>query len=95
VLGKRGAAEARSNVARLQRAGRDLPNDAPSDLVAAMLSDANTGLALAIVLVMTIKPGLAGSLAVLAIGVGLGAYQGRKHARGANAPAERSKAQAA
>jgi len=83
VVGARGAAEARGNVQRLQKAGRDLPNDAAPDRIMALLSEANTGLALAIVLVMTLKPGLGASVAVLAIGVTVGAYRalGRGHRR--------------
>ena len=75
VVGRRGAAEARASIERLTQAGRDLPNDVPPDRVMALLAEANTGLALAIVLVMTMKPGLAASLAVLAIGAALGAYR--------------------
>jgi hypothetical protein len=83
IMGRRGALEARTNISRLQQAGRDLPNDATPDRVAALLAEANTGLALAIVLVMTLKPGLAASLVVLAIGATGGAYRavGRGHAR--------------
>ncbi|HVA58826.1 MAG: hypothetical protein WBQ26_01855 [Gemmatimonadaceae bacterium] len=85
VVGRRGAAEARATVGRLQSAGRELPNDGARDLIMALLSGANTGLALAIVLVMTIKPGLAASLAVLGTGVAMGAYlgRGRVHAKAA------------
>lgn len=86
VLGKRGAGAARATVARLQQAGRELPNDGAPDRLASTLSDGNTGLALAIVLAMTIKLGLAGSLAILAIGWAAGAYLGFSHAR-AKAPA--------
>ena len=78
ILGKRGAAEARANAERLREAGGELPNDAVPDRVARLLSDANTGLALAIVLVMTVKPGLAGSLAVLGVGAAAGAYRARE-----------------
>ena len=86
TIGMREGAGARASVARLQSAGRDLPNDAAPDPVAVVLGEANTGLALALVLVMTIKPGLAGSLAVLAIGAAAGAYRARGHLR-AKAPA--------
>jgi hypothetical protein len=75
VLGRRSALEARENVRRLQLAGRDIPNNATPDRGVALLSEANTGLALAIVLVMTLKPRLAVSLVVLAIGVTAGAYR--------------------
>lgn len=82
VLGKRGAAAAKRNVERLQRAaGRELPNDGAPDRVAAVLGDANTGFALAIVVVMTLKPGLLGSLAILATGAAIGAFRGSRHAR--------------
>ncbi|MBW7933938.1 MAG: hypothetical protein H3C62_10075 [Gemmatimonadaceae bacterium] len=61
------------NVQRLQAATYELPNDEAPDRLAAVLSEANTGLALATAAVMTIKPGLAASLAVLAVGAGIGA----------------------
>ncbi len=73
-IGRRGALQARAIVQRLQRATHDLPNDAAPDRVAAAMSEANTGLALAIAFVMTTKPGLAASLALLALGAGAGAY---------------------
>ena len=79
VIGKRGAAEARANVARLQQAERELPNDTAPDRVAAVLSEANTWLALSIVLIMTLKPALAGSIGVLAAGWAIGAYRGTRH----------------
>lgn len=87
MMGKRGAAEAKRNVERLQRAaGRELPNDGPPDRAGAILGEASTGLALAIVVVMTLKPGLAGSLATLAVGAALGAWIGVRKLR-AKAPA--------
>ncbi|HEY3288268.1 MAG TPA: hypothetical protein VGJ96_14205 [Gemmatimonadaceae bacterium] len=75
VIGVRSAAAARASLQRLARAGHDLPNDAPPDRVAALLSEANTGIALAVVLVMTLKTGLIASLAVLAVGAAAGAYR--------------------
>lgn len=95
TLGRRGAAEARMGVRRLEEAGGDLPNDAPPDALAAVLAEANTGLALAIVLVMTIKPAVAASFVVLAIGAALGAYRGRGHVRARVRLAELSSAEAA
>lgn len=95
VLGKRGAGAARAIVARLQQAGRELPNDGAPDRAAAVLSNANTALALSIVLVMTIKLGLAGSLAILAIGWAAGAYLGFSHTRRKAAVAEVPSAEAA
>lgn len=95
VIGKRGAAEARAIVARLQKAGHDLPNEAAPDRVAAVLSEANTWLALSIVLVMTVKPALAGSAAVLAAGWAVGAYRGRAHGRGRARVMETPNAEAA
>jgi hypothetical protein len=79
VIGKRSAAAARAQVHRLQVAGRDLANDAPPDRVASLLSEANTGIAIAVVVVMTLKPGLVASLAVLAIGAAAGAYLALAH----------------
>lgn len=73
ILGRRAAAAARVNVQRLQAATYELPNDEAPDRFSAVLSEANTGLALATAAVMTIKPGLAASLAVLAVGAGIGA----------------------
>lgn len=72
-LGRRGAIRARANAARLQAAARDLPNDAAPDRLTAALSQANTGLALAIACVMTVKPHLAASLTLLVVGALLGA----------------------
>lgn len=85
VLGTRGAADARASVARLQQAGRDLPNDARPDLLSATLGEANTGLALAIVVVMTIKPALLPSMLVLAAGAGAFAWRGMARVRAATA----------
>ena len=79
VMGVRSAAEARTNAERLRAARGELPNDAPPDRLVAVMSDANTGLALAVVLVMTLKPGLTGALLVLAIGAVAGAYRGLRH----------------
>ncbi|MHB1311385.1 MAG: hypothetical protein ACYC3L_05135 [Gemmatimonadaceae bacterium] len=95
TVGGRGAAEARANVQRLQQAGRDLPNDAAPDRVMALLSDANTGLALAIVLVMTLKPGLAASLTVLAVGAAGGAYRAVSRGSARTSPAGTSEIEAA
>lgn len=95
VLGKRGAAEARAGVQRLESAGRDLPNVAAPDPVGALLGEANTGLALAIVLDMTLKPALVASLVVLAVGAAIGAYRGRRHLRAAAPLAGVSEAEAA
>lgn len=92
VLGARGAAEAQRKVARLQAAGRDLANDVTVDRVSAVLGDINTWLAVSIVLVMTVKLALAGSLALMAAGTFLGAMQGLRRAgaaaRGAEAEVE-------
>ncbi|HEY0996712.1 MAG TPA: hypothetical protein VGD77_12030 [Gemmatimonadaceae bacterium] len=97
VLGTRGAADARASVARLQQAGHDLPNDARPDPVAALLGEANTGLALAIVVVMTLKPALLPSLLVLALGAAAFAWRGMARVRAAAgaAPATQGDAQAA
>ena len=82
VLGKRGAAAGRAAGARLQAAaGRELPNDGPPDAVAAVLAEANTFLAIAVVAVMTLKPGLVGALATLAVGWAIGAWIGLSHVR--------------
>ena len=86
VIGKRGAAEAKRNVARLQQAGHDLPNDGAPDRVTTVLADMNTWLAVSIVLAMTVKLALAGSLSLLAIGAAAGAYRGAKRLQ-APAPA--------
>lgn len=95
VLGRRGAGAARALVARLQQAGRDLPNDGAPDRLSTALSDGNTALALAIVLVMTIKLELAGSLAILVIGWAAGAWLGFSRARAKAAAAEIRSAEAA
>ncbi len=95
VVGAREGAGARANVARMQQAGRELPNDFRPDRVAALLGHANTGLALAIVAVMTLKPGVAASFGVLAAGWALGAYQALKHVRAQGPAAEESEAEAA
>ena len=82
VLGKRGAAAGRAGGARLQAAaGRDLPNDAPPDRVTAIIAEANTFLAIAVVAVMTLKPGLVVALATLAVGWAIGAWFGVSHLR--------------
>lgn len=82
VLGARGAAAGRAAGARMQAAaGRELPNDAPPDRVTAILSEANTFLALAVVAVMTLKPGIAGALATLAVGWAIGAWLALSHLR--------------
>lgn len=95
VLGKRGAAAGKAAGARLQAAaGRELPNDAPPDRVATILSEANTFLALAVVAVMTLKPGIAGALATLAVGWAIGAWKGLSHLR-AHAKSEARLQQAA
>ncbi len=78
MIGKRGAAEAKRNVARLQQAGHDLPNNGAPDRVAAVLGDINTWLALSIVLAMTVKPALAGWLTLLAIGSAIGPMRGAR-----------------
>jgi hypothetical protein len=95
VLGKRGAAAAKAMVERLQHAGRDLPNPRTGDRVSAALSNANTGLAIAIVLVMTLKPGLAVSFAILAVGAAIGARLGLSHTRATATAAELGSAEAA
>lgn len=95
VIGARGAAEAKANVARLQTAGHDLPNDAAPDRVAAVLSEANTWLALSIVAVMTVKPALVGSVGVMAAAWAVGAYRGRAHGRARPVLDETSEAEAA
>lgn len=89
VLGVRGAAGGRAAGARLQvAAGRELPNDAPPDRVSTIIAEANTYLALGVVAVMTLKPGLVGALSTIAIGWAIGAWIGvshlRAHARGAS-----------
>lgn len=95
TIGRRGAAQGRANVQRLQSAGHDLPNDGAPDRLAAVLTDANTGLALAIVLVMTLKPGLAGALGTLAFGAASGALIASRQLRARSAPAAMSRAEAA
>ncbi|HEU4990296.1 MAG: hypothetical protein KGL93_13260 [Gemmatimonadota bacterium] len=81
VLGARGGAQAQRNVARMKAAaGRELPNDAAVDRVSAVLSDMNTWLAISIVLVMTVKLALGGSLALMAAGAFLGAMRGMRRA---------------
>jgi hypothetical protein len=80
-LGRRAAAAARANVHRLQTASYELPNDGAPDRLSAVLSEANTGLALAVACVMTIKPGLAASLATLAVGAVAGASIALAHTR--------------
>lgn len=95
VVGAREGAGAKRHVARLTQAESELPNDFRPDRVVVLLGNANTGLALAIVAVMTLKPGVAASFGVLAAGWALGAYQAFRHLR-AKAPAtEESEAEAA
>ncbi len=95
VIGKRGAGEGKRNLARLQQAGHDLPNDGAPDRVAAVLGNMNTWLALSIVLVMTVKPTLAGSLTLLAIGAAIGAMRGARRRRVPEAVSVDVKAEAA
>lgn len=92
VLGTRGAAEGRAAAARLQQAGHDLANDARPELLPALLGEANTGLALAIVVVMTLKPALVGSLAILALGAGAFAARGAARVRAASLASSRAQA---
>ncbi len=82
VTGARGGAEVRRNISRLQAAGQELPNDAFPDRVASVLGETNTGLALAIVLVMTVKLSLPASLVLLAIGAAIGTSVGLAQIRG-------------
>jgi len=95
IMGKRGAAEARRNIQRLQSATHELRNDRSTDRLAAVLSDANTGLALAIALVMTIKPGFAASLGVLAIGAAAGTYRALSGVRAGDSISDTSEFEAA
>jgi cytochrome c-type biogenesis protein CcmH/NrfG len=74
ALGRRGAVQAQASVLRLKSATHELPNDESPDRLAAVLSGANTGLALAIAFVMTTKPGFAPAMGVLAIGAAAGGY---------------------
>jgi hypothetical protein len=87
IIRKRGMADARRAVARLQSSAGDLPNDQPGDLVAMAVGNANAWLAVAIVLVMTLKPGLAASIALLVLGAAAGALRGARHASAAQAAA--------
>lgn len=95
VVGAREDAGARANAARMQQAGRELANDFRPDRVAALLGNASTGLALAIVAVMTLKPGVAASFGVLAAGWALGAGQALVHRRAKGPAVETSEAEAA
>jgi hypothetical protein len=80
-LGRREAVAASESVRRLQDARHELPNDGAPDRLTAVLSEANTGVALAIACVMTIKPGLGASLATLAVGAAAGASLALAHTR--------------
>ncbi|HVZ78776.1 MAG TPA: hypothetical protein VG818_12410 [Gemmatimonadaceae bacterium] len=95
VIGKRSAAAARASIARLQQGGHDLPNDGRVDPVTAILGDANTGFAIAIVVVMTIKPGLAASFGLLALGAAIGAFLARGALRAGVEADEETQAEAA
>ena len=95
VVGAREGRGARANVARMQQAGRELHNDFRPDRVSALLGEANTGLALAIVVAMSLKPGFAASVALLAAGWALGAYRALKHFRAGASAAKKPEAEAA
>jgi hypothetical protein len=84
VIGARTRAAVGRSMQRLAEAGSDPRNDQPGDAVAEALGNANTWLAVGIVLIMTMKPGLAESVAVLVLAAVVGAYRG---ARRAGAPA--------
>ena len=95
VLGRRGAMQAKANVRRLMSATHELPNDESPDRLAAVLSGANTGLALAIAFVMTTKPGLAAAMGVLAVGAAAGAYHAYSGLRASSTVGDTSEFEAA
>lgn len=95
VLGRRGALQAQASVRRLVSATHELPNDESPDRLAAVLSGANTGLALAIAFVMTTKPGLAAAMGVLAIGAAAGAYHAHSGLRASSTVGDTSEFEAA
>lgn len=92
ILGTRGAAEGRAAAERLREAGHDLPNDARPELLPVLLGEANTGLALAIVVVMTLKPALLPSFLLLAAGAALFAARGAARVRTATSASGQAQA---
>ena len=72
ALGARGA-RLRAQLEAQVSAHPDRRPVAPTDPVMALLGDANTGVALALVIVMTIKAGLGASLAIIVAGGAAGA----------------------
>lgn len=77
MLGRRGRAAARELAELASAAAATHAGAIPRDPLASTLAWANTGLAVAVVFVMTTKPTLVGSLIVLAIGIAAGVLLAR------------------